>query len=153
VKIAELSRKYGADAEWQKGFENPERLFFYTIELQQALIRKDGRPAIVVATVDDVVGQSDGRYVLHAHLTAGLDREVHLELRCGAPELRTLLERTPDILEEFAIVARVREIRKPLLQAVAQSRDEMVNTPEVILEPSRVLLAIGECLDAVFLGR
>jgi hypothetical protein len=153
AKMAELSRKYQADSEWQKAFDKSDRLFFYTIELQRVLIRKDGRPVIVVATIDDVVGQSDGRYALHAHMTVGLDRDVHFELRCGVPELRALLDRTPEILDEFVIVARIQEIRKPLLQAVAQSGDEVVNTPEVVLEPSRTLFASGECLDAVFVER
>ncbi len=153
ARIAELSAKYNADTEWQKPFDKPDRLFFYTVELQRALIRKDGRPLVFVALVDDVFLHTDGRYVLQAHLTVGLDREIHLDLRCGVQELRGLLDRTPEILEEFAIVARVREVRKPLLQAVAQAGDEMANTPEVALEPSRVLLASGDCLDAVKLGR
>lgn len=152
ARMAELSSKYGADAEWQKPFDKPDRLFFYTVELQRALIRKDRRPLIFVAMVDDVFVEADGRYVLQARLTVGLDREVHLELRCGEQELRALLDRTPEILEEFAVVARIQEVRKPLLQAAAHTGGEG-STPEIVLEPSQVLLASGECLDAIYLGR
>jgi hypothetical protein len=152
ARIAELSAKYNADGQWQKPFDKPDKLFFYTVELQRALIRKDGRPLIFVATVDDVVVEADGRYVLQARLIVGLDREIHLQLRCGAHELGALLDRTPEILEQFAVVAHIQEVRKPLLQAVAQTGDER-STPEIVVEPSQVLLASGECLDAVYLGR
>jgi hypothetical protein len=127
-------------------------LFFYTVELQRVLMGKDRRPLIFVATVDDLIGEDDGRYILQAHLTVGLDRELHLQLRCGAQELNAVLNRTPEILEEFAVVARIQEIRKPLLQAVAQTGNER-GTPEIVVEPSQILLAIGECLDAVYLGK
>jgi len=152
ARIAELSAKYNADAQWQKPFDNPDRLFFYTVELQRVLMGKDRRPLIFVATVDDLIGEDDGRYILQAHLTVGLDRELHLQLRCGAQELNAVLNRTPEILEEFAVVARIQEIRKPLLQAVAQTGNER-GTPEIVVEPSQILLAIGECLDAVYLGK
>src|SRR5262245_18337285 len=57
ARIAELSAKYNADAQWHKPFDNPDRLFFYTVELQRVLIGKDRRPLIFVATVDDLIGE------------------------------------------------------------------------------------------------
>lgn len=148
-EIKALGQKHDADFDWRKPFDDPARFLTYTYELQKSLVRADGRPVILIGRVDDIIVLENGQYEIRGHdwLTTG--PEVYFSLKCAAAQLTSVLSRAPEVLGEYAFVARIERLSRPMLQASAEApaSDDL----QVIVEPSRMIVAIGQCLDVVHL--
>jgi hypothetical protein len=53
--IAGLVLRLSADHQWVKPFDDKNRFGIYIYELQRALIRSDGRPIVLVGSLDDIL--------------------------------------------------------------------------------------------------
>jgi hypothetical protein len=147
--LSGLAAKYGADVSWQKSLERPDRRRMYTFEIQKFLVRNDKTPLVVTARIDDVVDISADTFEVRGHTTGSLGRRLQLRLRCSPSVLNHVLTRSPHAIDDYAFVVRFDKVSKPMFTTSAEhdlSAD--VDTPEVIVEPSDMLLADGQCLAA-----
>lgn len=135
-KIQELCSNYNAVTDWLESrpkYTTPK----YTIEVEDALIRTDGRPVLFFASVEDIVRNSD-KYTLYL---------------CGGDRLTDLLVSlaTGTGVERYAFVAQIQDVRKVKFELKAYA-----NSPEEVyieLEPSsNVFIAKGKCLDLLPVG-
>ena len=152
--IAELSARYNADADWIELFDEPMRFHVHTVELQRALIKPDASPVIIEAILDDIIALPGDKYEVTAYTWAAFQPTLHLQLRCSGPELSELFNRTPSFFDEFAFVARITALHKPMFQASAEdSYVDEFSVPDLVIESANIVIAVGECLDAVSLDQ
>ena len=152
--IAELASRYRADVAWRKPFEDYSRLRrTYTYELQEALIRADGRPVVLVGPIDDIIRLDDGQYEVRSHERLGVGPQLYLQLACTKDQVGSLLSTAPELLDEYAFVAKVSRLSAPRLRAGAE-RDATDDVPstEIVVEPAEVVVAVGQCIEISKLG-
>jgi hypothetical protein len=152
--IAELASSYRADVTWRKPFEDYSRLRrTYTYELQEALIRPDGRPVVLVGPIDDIIRLDDGQYEVRSHELLGLGPQIYFQLACTKDQVGAFLSKAPKLLDEYAFVAKVSRLSAPRLSAAAE-RDATDDVPstEIVVEPAEVVVAVGQCIDISKLG-
>jgi len=147
--ITALAQKHGADVEWRKPFDDPARFLTYTYELQKSLVRTDERAVILIGDLDDIIALENGQYEIRGHESLTSGPEVYFSLKCAAAQLTSVLTRAPDVFDEYAFVARIERVSRPMLQASAESHAS--DDVRVVIEPSRMAVAIGKCLEVVHL--
>jgi hypothetical protein len=150
--ITEFSNTYNADTTWQKSLEGKP---LATLELQNALIRQDGRPIVAATTLLDV--EKDGerykfhlnvhdteRYVMHEHLL--------FELSCSAPNMIFKFPQPfmPPIAwsADYLVAARMESV-KPAFHWQNSESDKGQAGFDVL---QKQFIATGECLGLKFIG-
>jgi len=107
-RISELATKNDAATDWQKAIStlgNQRKI--YTAELQTLLVRHDGRPVLVFASLQNV-GDSHGRTVLYLDDAARLESNLKLQLDSTPDQKHLVMSSEPP--HTFAVVARIRSV-------------------------------------------
>jgi len=155
-QVRELCSKYNAVANWDKDFDDDKFSFytFYTLDVQEALIRADGRPILFFAGVEDVIKRANKysvRFFAHYPPTS---RSLDLILDCTSNQVDKIVSHTPSSslfrLDDYAVIAQISEVEKLkfALRAYAQGYDYA----EVDVEAPNRFIATGSCLDLIFVG-
>ena len=154
--------KHNAVADWRQQIPKVKNFgrTVYTIELEDALVKTDGRPVLLLAAVRDIVKESE-KYSVHIVVSsdefpiilAGISSVVvQFSLLCTQEQVDKILPRPRSSLFEhkcFAVVARISEVRKIRLEVNAYGE----TYDECYLGPSEnTFSATGECLDVLFIG-
>lgn len=160
--ISEMVDKYDAVTDWESIFDEKNTFKpVYTIQIQDALLKTNGRPILFYASVVDIL-RRDNQHIVLFENWAWLDVEpwftlkptIYFELQCNEELTKKLLD-TPLTLpplfgagSKLAVVAQIEEVRKHEFALKAYPRgDEEV---EIDVEASDIFIAIGKCLDFLY---
>jgi hypothetical protein len=107
-RISAYAAKHNAVADWQtpllvKG--KPERV--YSVELAPLLVRPDGRPVLVFASLRNV-SESGGRTVVYFDDATSLESRFKLQLDCSPEQAHSLT--VNDAAYRFAVIGQVRSV-------------------------------------------
>lgn len=150
--VADMAAKHNAVIDWRNGFDTNDLGLFrptYTIEVEDALIRTDGRPIMFFAAVVDVARETN-KYSVHFHNFFDLfsrNGNIHFVLDCTLEQIKEILLHQPNKLEKYAVITRISEVKKVKLKLTTVSEND-----ETFLEPSNAFIAEGQCLDLLFVG-
>ena len=127
-KVQELCSRYNAVVDWEQGHLE------YTVEVEDALIRTNGRPVLLFASVEDIVRESD-KYTIYC--------------RYGG---FNLLQQILGELERYAVVARISSVKKVRFKLEAYAQGYEYEEVDVELKRANVFMAKGICLDLIPVG-
>jgi hypothetical protein len=145
--IAEFSKTYNADVTWQRSLKGKQLV---TLELQNALIRQDGRPIAAAVTLLDVERDGD-RYKFYLgvpDLQRALAHE-HLvfELSCSPPSIKFNFHEPfiPPDLEagNYLFAAHVKSVK---------SAFHWKSRSESFADLEKQFIASGECIGLKYIG-
>jgi hypothetical protein len=107
-RITQFIAKNNAVTDWQKPLfakGTPEKI--YTVELARLLVRADGRPILVFASLLNV-GESDERTVIYFDEVDRPESQFKLQLDCTPEQARLLT--SDNSAYRFAVIAQVRSV-------------------------------------------
>lgn len=155
--IGNLVDKYNAVIQWERDLESLNQVF--TIHLQDALVRKDQRPILLISRISDIEKEKD-RYFLNIEVTADVifrDTFVyHYTLECDPDcmiNLNAQLSQhslTSDN-NEYAIIALISSARKLRFNISTSSHGE--EKASLDLDTFGDALVNGRCLDLLNIGQ
>lgn len=146
----------------------------YTIEVEEALIRSDGRPVLfLLGDVDDIVRRDEGYFVhfkpaldipgfgippeIHS---LGIPPEIHFVLKCSPEQVKKIMNRPAWSFSEYlffdneylviAAISHVRRIESQPDAFIGIRGDEGISLDGWIEFQSDVFIASGDCLDLLF---
>ncbi len=155
--IGNLVDKYNAVIQWEKDLENLKQVF--TINIQDALVRKDRRPILLIAPISDIEKEND-RYLLHIEVYADVIYHdtitYRYTLECDFDcmnKLNAQLSQHPLTSNdnEYAIIAFISSARKLRFNISAHPYRE--EAASLDLNTSRDALVNGRCLDLLNIGQ
>ena len=157
-EVKRLCSQYNAVTDWKQHFH--KKAFgqhTYTVEVEDALIRTDGRPILFYGVADDIVKESD-KYVVYwsagfASLLRGsdtildlaFDRDVRFVLDCTPSQVEKIMDNSVSTFDDYAVIARISEVEKIRFKLSSGENGEKVR-----VETSDVFMAKGKCLDLLF---
>lgn len=130
--LSKLAGRYNAVIDWNANFEDVDEI--YIADVQEALIRKDGRPLLLSAEVTDIVKVED-KNVVYFRETNSDDPNVRYTLECSPEQTRTIAEHREEFTE-FTVIASIASVRRANKEDVREDSD-----------PSDTFIATGNCLD------
>jgi hypothetical protein len=130
--LSKLAGRYNAIMDWKASFEYVDEI--YIADIQDALIRKDGRPLLVSVEVTDIVKVED-KIVVHFRETNSNDPDVRYTLECSPEQTRTIAEHREEFTE-FTVIASIASVRRANKEDVHEDSD-----------PIDTFIATGNCLD------
>ena len=153
--ISELEQRHSAASDWAKDLPQGT---VYSIEMQRALIRKDGRPILFPGRVIDIRQGKDYFHLDMEPLWTGVSLRVILD--CPEGMINKLLSHVPRETDYLA-VAQIQSVSKAQFRVDARSEgvastdydDEGRSLPnvetftELELEAGDKFLARGKCVD------
>lgn len=125
--IENMVAKFNADVDWRKKLEELDKTF--VSDVQEALVKRDGRPALLYVKLGDVV-TANNKSIVHFESREFLDPEFRFILECDAQQAKRISEHR-DTHFEYAVIA--------LISSVRRSPDKE--------EDLESFLAEGHCLD------
>jgi hypothetical protein len=146
--IIELADSYNAVVNWRE----PLRIKPFTIEVEGALLRKDNRPVLFLATVEDVE-RKENKYLVR-FVTDNLDvlpvlAMFEFVLDCNDEQTKKITQQQIEFWERYAVVAEIQKVRKVIFGLKA---DNYTEEPEISIDTQDVFVATGKCLDLLFVG-
>ena len=156
--VQNMVTKYDAVTDWQGSLEKDGIEPIFTVEFQDLLIRKDSRPLVFVAAVEDIVRDSNN-YIAHFHNSYNtlLSADVHFVLDCTPEQVQEIMKQSIDSYLNYAVITQISGVRKVNLELTAHAED-IISSDEYSfevdissrLEPSDTFVATGRCLDLLF---
>ncbi len=155
-KTSTLAERYNAVTDWQSRFDEDGikigkgHRAVYTMDIEGALMPKDGRPVLIVGYVFDVTKIGDS---YHLGIKAFGYPDVNFLLECQSKHAELVLAQPTDEGGSFAVVASVVSISRPGFEtdALIEDTDNDVYA-EVIVEPGDQYVLQGTCLDISYVG-
>lgn len=143
--IAELEGKYRAEANWSKSLTG---FPLYSIELEKALVRKDGQSIIFTGSVSDI-RQDKGKTLLDIEAEySPAQSPLRFVLECPLSVLDPLLK-SKERHRNYIVVAKIESVYKTRFHLDSHgypSGEDEVET-ELELTAGDNFLAHGKCLD------
>lgn len=163
-KIQELCSKYNAVTDWKQHFH--KKAFgqhTYTIEVEDALIRPDGRPILFTYPIHDIVRESD-KCLVYFYVGSTWDAifrrsnsldydffrscDVHFVLDCTEDQVKQIINHPAGRSGDYAVIAQISEVEKVRFKLGASSMG--YEDVSVDLETFDTFMAKGKCLDLLF---
>jgi len=152
--ISELEQKHNVVKAWAKDLPASP----YSIEMQRALIRKDGRPILFAGKITDIRQNKDFFHLDMEALWTGVSLRVILD--CPEGTINNLLSHVPRETDYLA-VAQIQSVSKAQFRVDARSEDvastdyddegrslpNVETFTELELEAGDTFLARGKCID------
>jgi hypothetical protein len=107
-RISGFAAKHNAVTDWQKlllAKGKPEKL--YSVELQPLLVRADGRPVLVFASLRNV-SEGDGLTVIYLDEATSLESQLKLQLACTPDQAHLVMSGDPPYI--LAVIAQIRSV-------------------------------------------
>lgn len=149
-----MVNKYNAITDWGKRFEGRIGSFdtTYTIEVQDAIVKTDGRPILFFNHLNDVVKKGE-KYFLYFGDEFGVEEgaNIHFILECTPGQAEKIMVQSKEVFDNYAVVGQITEVKKIRFQHTYIA-DEDADFIDVEFAPSNVFIANGVCLDFVFVG-
>ena len=150
--VSAMIAKHNAVADWRKSLGKKGMLdYAYTIEIQDSLIKTDGRPILFFGGANDIVRKNDKYMVYFSNWDGPLTcADVHFILDCTPDQINKIMSQPTDFLENYAVISQIGGVKKVRFQLAAKAYDS--EEVDVDFTPSNVFMATGRCLDLVFVG-
>lgn len=141
-EMQELCLPYNAVIDWTVSIES---LSPFTIELEEALVREDSRPLLLLGKIEDITKELD-KYSIHF-----ISEDILFDLYCTPKQVKEIMNHRSDRHQEYAVIVRVSEVKKVRLGL--QASDEGIGEIWVRSKPlTDCFIAKGTCLDLLFIG-
>jgi len=157
ASIAALALKNNAVTNWAASLPDRGMGGVFTIDLTKALVRTNGQPVAMEASLEDV-SERGGAFTVHFSVFDFTSPHPHtfnlrLELNCNAQQAEYLLKSKPAIAgyADFVVVATIESISRPAFGA-----DDLRGTDTYHIDFSstpEVFYAKGTCVDLVLLEK
>jgi hypothetical protein len=125
-EIASLGAKYNAVSDWRAGLFSDSVSPVYSVTLQNALVRSDGRPTLFFGDLHDVTNAGNSlECVFDSH------GKVHIRfvLACSAEQSSYVMKQYPGTFKRFfAVVAQVEAVAKLDAESTDQRDEEETGT-------------------------
>ena len=140
--IKNLADKYQTTTDWEKDFK-------YTQQIQEQLIT--GKPTLFTGQVNDLFSR-DGKKFLRFSDSYSHQNRYELELECDQQIVDMFLRlTTSDYLNNFALVANVNEVSKPVPIEMMGYVDFEESGFEVDIKSPETFILKGTCIDIAYL--
>jgi hypothetical protein len=147
--VSKLAAKHNACADWWGSLRNETPLpGAYTIELQEAWVRSDGRPVVIVGRVEDIFRKEKAIFLKIPYRPVEVGPFKFPDLGPFAPSVQFVLECSEDCANAILTEART---GKHGVHAFVCSISQ-IERHATGAEASDSAVAIGRCLEAVPLG-
>ena len=155
-KISTLAKRYNAVSDWQERFDEDGikigkgHRAVYTTDIENALIRNDGRPVLIRGYVFDITKIGNKNYL---GIKAFAYPDLNFLLECQLQHVELVLAQPTDGGKVFAVVANVISVSRPAFEtdAFIEETDNEVYS-EIIVEPGDQYILKGTCLDILYVG-
>ena len=166
-KIAEevqrLCSQYDAVTDWKQRIgEKAFGQHTYTIEVENALIRTDGRPILFYGVADDIVKESD-KYVVYwstgfasllrgsgAILDLAFGRDFRFVLDCTPSQVEKIMDNSVSTFDDYAVIAQISKVEK--IRFKLEGNGGSYEDVSVNLEIANIFIAKGKCLDLLLVS-
>jgi hypothetical protein len=156
----ELTTRYNAVIDWKGAFKEDSIAGFYSIQVQEALLNTNGRPVLLLGTVDDVL-KRDNQYIVRIFTWLNLLTGIYFELLSTEDQVKRLLKIPTEkikygiathspFMDEVAIVATIENIRKPVFEVGTNPLGE--GEAEITIQSSDIFIGTGKLLDFLYVG-
>lgn len=148
--VQDMVAKYNAMTDWQGILKKKSIEPVFTLEVQDALIRKDSRPIVFVSAVEDIVRDSNN-YTAHFHNKYKhlFRADIHFVLDVTPDQVQEIMKHPNSIFEYYAVFVNINSVRKIRYEVVADD-DKGVSIDSSMT--SNVFEATGRCLDLIYVG-
>jgi hypothetical protein len=152
--IIELADKYNAVVNWseplsKKPFLSP----VFTIEVEDALLRKDNRPVLFLAKVGDVE-RKENKYLVRFFSAGGLEKSSSMFefiLDCSDEQVSKIIQQQIEYGDRYAVIAAINKVKKlafevtPVIEGYGEDAYSSIeiDTPDTFV-------ATGRCIDLLF---
>ncbi len=145
-EVSAIASRHNADYQWKVSAD--ECLF--TVEIEDILCSRIGRPLFTLAPVTDVQRQ-EGQYFVVAQDTLGVS-DLFLRLKCSLSQAEHVMNvaKNGGYLGWFAIVFRAESVRRPVWELRAQPDGDAAY---IAVNEANEWFVKGECLDLSYVGR
>ncbi|HUW17818.1 MAG TPA: hypothetical protein VMW16_00780 [Sedimentisphaerales bacterium] len=150
-EIEAMCAKYNAARDWGESWRHTlddasELMFFplYTIEVEEALVRTDGRPIALIADVVDVMKEENGYSVQFGELWFNRHspaNDIRFILDCTSEQVDSIIRNRKNWLAHYAVIARISDVKEV----------QFTKNDEGYFG-SAMFMAKGPCLDVLFVG-
>jgi len=107
-RITQFTAKNNAVTDWQRPLLAKRKLEkTYSVELAPLLVRQDGRPVFVFASLRNV-NKVDGRTLIYLDEATGLESQLKLQLDCTPEQARFVMSGDPPFI--LAVIAQIRSV-------------------------------------------
>ena len=113
----------------------------FTVDVEDCLIRPDGRPILFLGFVKDVQRRGD-KYLIHVDSEAP---PIHCLLECGAAQIVKIRSKTDAVSPHFAVVAKIASVARPFLKVSPTKTED--GEAEITVDSPETFVASGVCLD------
>ncbi len=151
--IIELADKYNAVVDWSEPLSKIMSPV-YTVEIENALLLKDSRPVLFLASVIDIE-RKENAYMVRFSNDFGEDPQIEFALNCSDEQVRKITQQQSESREweNYAVIAVINKVKKVRFNFVAITEgSEDSYSASIRLENSDTFIATGHCLDLVFVG-
>jgi hypothetical protein len=152
--ITQLGSKYNAVSDWNKPLSEKSLISpIFTIEVEDALLRKDNRPVLFLATVKDVERKENKyciRFLVDDLEELGLFTKIEFILECTEEQAKTITHQPITFWTRYAVIADIQKVEKAIFNLKAESDSE--ETKIGVSTNDNIFFATGKCLDLLFVG-
>lgn len=143
IIINKLVERYDASTDWNENMD-------YTIQLQNSLIESD-KYILFTGAVDDIFFKNGEKYIRFLS-----SDQIYFILKCDLDIITEITNRERKQFlwwwnEDYAVVAKIEGVRKPILKIAGYSEYEEEDI-ELEYNPSEVFIATGNCSEVIYLG-
>jgi hypothetical protein len=152
--IIELADKYNAVVNWSEPLSKKEFLSpVFTIEVEDALLRKDNRPVLFIAKVKDVV-RKENEYLVRFLAAGSLETSslmFEFILDCSDEQVSKVIQQQIEYGDCYAVIASINKLKKVAFEVtpVVDSDDEG-NYGAIEIDTPNTFVATGRCIDLLF---
>lgn len=156
-KVAEFASQHDAVTNWNESFVDQDFMQenTYSFEVENALVRKDGRPLLILATIDDISKEND-TYLLHLStelLDLVFPQSPMLDLRLVLEGEQDLVEKITTrgargFIDTYAIIATISSVSRP--NFVAKAYPTYGEEAQIVVESPDFFVVRGRCIDLMF---
>lgn len=144
--LSSMIARHNASLGWDKQLN--ERLFAFSIHVQEAVAPTQARPLVVFCNLRDVYSRDGRGYVLAEHSTSALaDVSVFFDLEASGNLLRSIA--SAEKYDHFAFIVSPSGTSVPLLKALVEPEEDEVL---IEMESAETVVVRGHLLDFLRLG-
>jgi len=137
--ISEMAKRHKAISDWEDELD----IFPLTIKVKEVLVNKEKRPILFDGYLNDIVQHGD---VFFVHFTGGILTNFLFILKADPNQVRGLIGNKPNLISDFAVVALISSVRRPLFDVKASEFGE------IYLDENSTFIAEGVMLDFLYWG-
>jgi len=142
-RVLALAARHNTVSGWHEALVDG-RVPLFTVTLENALMKTDGRPVLLAESMLEDISLRDGHYYVELSATELYMGEVRFLLECPS-EIATALLARKDLMafDRFAVVARIESVRKVF--GLRPERDG----EDVRIASGTLFVVLGKCLEVL----